>query len=253
MTDYGHDLRFGTFLTPDAGRPDTALPGRTDGNLRTRPRDLPGPPIQPGFPRHLDADDLGCRKDTGSRSPGMSSTCRCGRRRCWPGLPPASTSCSRAGSRWGSAPGRSGIRSKGWGARRLSAGQAVDALGEAIDLMREAWDTSTRARIRHTGEYYQAPAMQRGPRPFHRIGFWIGAYKPRMLRLTGTKGDGWVPSLGYIEPHEFRQPITPSTRPPKRPGATRARSGGCSTSGQRRLRTATADFSRGHPSNGSRN
>ena len=27
---------------------------------------------------------------------------------------------------------------------------------------------------------------------------WIGAYRPRMLRLIGRLADGWIPSLGYI-------------------------------------------------------
>jgi alkanesulfonate monooxygenase SsuD/methylene tetrahydromethanopterin reductase-like flavin-dependent oxidoreductase (luciferase family) len=35
-----------------------------------------------------------------------------------------------------------------------------------------------------------------GPAPAHAIGIWVGAYGPRMLRLTGRLGDGWLPSLG---------------------------------------------------------
>src|SRR5262249_3292268 len=33
-------------------------------------------------------------------------------------------------------------------------------------------------------------------------GLWIGAYGPRMLRVTGRLGDGWLPSLGghYLKP-----------------------------------------------------
>src|SRR5690606_13836835 len=41
---------------------------------------------------------------------------------------------------------------------------------------------------------------KRGPAPAHEIPIWLGAYKPRMLRLTGRKADGWLPSLGYLEP-----------------------------------------------------
>ncbi|MDQ3646476.1 MAG: FAD-binding oxidoreductase, partial [Actinomycetota bacterium] len=29
-------------------------------------------------------------------------------------------------------------------------------------------------------------------------------YKPRMLRLVGRKADGWLPSIGYMKPGEFR-------------------------------------------------
>jgi Luciferase-like monooxygenase len=43
-----------------------------------------------------------------------------------------------------------------------------------------------------------------GPRPAHDIGLWVGAYGPRMLRLTGRLADGWLPSLGgrYIKPED---------------------------------------------------
>jgi alkanesulfonate monooxygenase SsuD/methylene tetrahydromethanopterin reductase-like flavin-dependent oxidoreductase (luciferase family) len=43
-----------------------------------------------------------------------------------------------------------------------------------------------------------------GPRPAHDIGLWIGAYGPRMLRLTGRLGDAWLPSLGdhYLRPED---------------------------------------------------
>jgi alkanesulfonate monooxygenase SsuD/methylene tetrahydromethanopterin reductase-like flavin-dependent oxidoreductase (luciferase family) len=31
--------------------------------------------------------------------------------------------------------------------------------------------------------------------PAHDIGIWLGAYGPRMVRLTGRLADGWIPSL----------------------------------------------------------
>src|SRR5919197_844104 len=33
-----------------------------------------------------------------------------------------------------------------------------------------------------------------------RFELWVGAYKPRMLALTGRRADGWIPSLGYLPP-----------------------------------------------------
>ena len=33
--------------------------------------------------------------------------------------------------------------------------------------------------------------------PAHRIGIWLGAYGPRMLRVAGRLADGWLPSLGF--------------------------------------------------------
>src|SRR3954454_10510906 len=53
------------------------------------------------------------------------------------------------------------------GGPRLSAKESVDALEAAIPAMREFW----------SGEH-------RGPYPAHAIGIWLGAYCPRMLRIT---------------------------------------------------------------------
>lgn len=64
--------------------------------------------------------------------------------------------------------------------------------------MRALWDTSERSGVRINGEHYQVSGAKRGPAPAHEIGIWIGAYKPRILRLTGRVGDGWMPSLSYL-------------------------------------------------------
>jgi len=37
----------------------------------------------------------------------------------------------------------------------------------------------------------------------HPIGIWLGAYRPRMLSLVGRLADGWVPSLGYVQPADL--------------------------------------------------
>ena len=31
------------------------------------------------------------------------------------------------------------------------------------------------------------------------VEIWLGAYTPHMLRLTGEKADGWLPSQSYID------------------------------------------------------
>jgi alkanesulfonate monooxygenase SsuD/methylene tetrahydromethanopterin reductase-like flavin-dependent oxidoreductase (luciferase family) len=82
------------------------------------------------------------------------------------------------------------------GGRRLTAGQAVKALSEAIDIIRGIWDANNPARLRIDGTCYQVNGAK--PSPAHDIAIWLGAYKPQMLRLTGTKADGWLPSLPYM-------------------------------------------------------
>lgn len=85
------------------------------------------------------------------------------------------------------------------GGRRLSAGESIQALEEAIQIIREIWATDKIGGVRVSGEFYQAKGAKRGPAPAHDIGIWVGAYKPRMLRLTGRLGDGWLPSLSYLK------------------------------------------------------
>jgi alkanesulfonate monooxygenase SsuD/methylene tetrahydromethanopterin reductase-like flavin-dependent oxidoreductase (luciferase family)/hemerythrin-like domain-containing protein len=85
------------------------------------------------------------------------------------------------------------------GGRRLTPGQSVDALEEAIDVMRALWDVDQHGPARFDGTYYRLGGADRGPAPPHDIGIWIGAYKPRMLALTGRKADGWLPSLPYLD------------------------------------------------------
>src|SRR5262245_59472413 len=84
------------------------------------------------------------------------------------------------------------------GGTKLTPGQGVDALAEAIEIIRAVWGPEARS-VRHRGTHYQVTGAKPGPPPAHPIEIWLGAYKPRMLRLTGSKADGWVPTLGYLE------------------------------------------------------
>jgi alkanesulfonate monooxygenase SsuD/methylene tetrahydromethanopterin reductase-like flavin-dependent oxidoreductase (luciferase family) len=84
------------------------------------------------------------------------------------------------------------------GGRRLTPGQSVDALSEAIEIIRGIWAADERGGVRVRGQYYQVDGAKRGPAPAHDIGIWVGAYKPRMLRLIGKQADGWLPSLPYL-------------------------------------------------------
>jgi alkanesulfonate monooxygenase SsuD/methylene tetrahydromethanopterin reductase-like flavin-dependent oxidoreductase (luciferase family) len=80
------------------------------------------------------------------------------------------------------------------GGPRRTPGESVDALEEAIGVMRGFW--SGEPSVTLEGEYYVVRGAHAGPAPAHRIGIWLGAYKPRMLELTGRLADGWLPSLG---------------------------------------------------------
>jgi len=68
-----------------------------------------------------------------------------------------------------------------------------------------ALDTTTRGGVRLAGRHYPIDGAKRGPAPAHHIDIWIGAYKPRMLRLTGRVADGWLPSAGYLGPEALAE------------------------------------------------
>jgi alkanesulfonate monooxygenase SsuD/methylene tetrahydromethanopterin reductase-like flavin-dependent oxidoreductase (luciferase family) len=84
------------------------------------------------------------------------------------------------------------------GGPRRSPAESVDALAEAIEIIRRSW--SGERSVSFAGRHYSVAGFHPGPPPAHEIGIWVGAYRPRMLRLTGRLGDGWVPSFGYARP-----------------------------------------------------
>jgi alkanesulfonate monooxygenase SsuD/methylene tetrahydromethanopterin reductase-like flavin-dependent oxidoreductase (luciferase family) len=89
-----------------------------------------------------------------------------------------------------------------FGGPRRTPGQAVEALEEAIDVIRLLW--SEERSVSFEGEYYRLNDARPGPLPAHPISIWVGAFKPRMLRLVGRKADGWLPSLGVLSREELR-------------------------------------------------
>jgi alkanesulfonate monooxygenase SsuD/methylene tetrahydromethanopterin reductase-like flavin-dependent oxidoreductase (luciferase family) len=87
------------------------------------------------------------------------------------------------------------------GGPRRSPKESVDALEEAIAILRAYWDGARSVDVE--GVHYRVRGARPGPSPAHRIGIWLGAYRPRMLRITGRLGDGWLPSLGsYMGPED---------------------------------------------------
>lgn len=204
MTDYGHRLEFGTFITPTAQDPERAV-GLAE-LTETAGLDLASFQDHPYNPDFLDTWTL--LSWVAARTERLRVA---GNVLNLPLRPPAVLARSAAsldllskgrfelglgaGAFW------DGIHGMGGG--RRTPGQAVDALSEAIDIIRATWDTDERGGVRANGEHYSVHGMRRGPAPRHDVDIWLGAYKPRMLRLVGAKADGWLPSLGYLDPADL--------------------------------------------------
>jgi alkanesulfonate monooxygenase SsuD/methylene tetrahydromethanopterin reductase-like flavin-dependent oxidoreductase (luciferase family) len=87
----------------------------------------------------------------------------------------------------------------GMGGPRRSPGESIEALEEAIAIIRGIWNTSDRSVLTVRGKHYDVHGAKRGPAPAHPVGIWVGAYKPRILRLVGRAADGWLPSIQYLQ------------------------------------------------------
>jgi alkanesulfonate monooxygenase SsuD/methylene tetrahydromethanopterin reductase-like flavin-dependent oxidoreductase (luciferase family) len=83
-----------------------------------------------------------------------------------------------------------------FGGPRRNGKDAVDALDEAIDVIWAIW--SEDRSVRTTGTHYSVSGAHPGPPAGPDLGIWLGAYRPRMLALVGSKADGWIPSLGFL-------------------------------------------------------
>jgi alkanesulfonate monooxygenase SsuD/methylene tetrahydromethanopterin reductase-like flavin-dependent oxidoreductase (luciferase family) len=102
------------------------------------------------------------------------------------------------------------------GGPRRTPKESVDALEEAIAIVRAFWSGDRPATVQ--GRHYRLAGAKPGPPPAHPIGLWIGAYGPRMLRLTGRLGDGWLPSLGNLSPEDIPSMQTRIDEAAKRAG-----------------------------------
>lgn len=199
MTDYGHDLLFGSFITPGSAAPDRVVGlARLSEQAGLDLATFQDHPYQPSF---LDTWTLlsyvAARTERITLAPNVANL---------PLRPPAVLARSVAsldllsGGRveLGLGSGAFWDAIEAMGGRRLTPGQGVDALREAIGVIRALWDTGERARVDLPGDHWPLAGAKRGPAPAHPVGIWVGAYKPRMLRLTGELADGWLPSLGYL-------------------------------------------------------
>jgi len=87
----------------------------------------------------------------------------------------------------------------GMGGARRTPGESIEALEEAIAIIRGIWDTTDSTLLSLRGKHYDIHGAKRGPAPAHPVGIWVGAYKPRILRLVGRAADGWLPSMQYLQ------------------------------------------------------
>lgn len=201
---YGHDLQFGTFITPRNDPPQAAV--RLAELSEASGYDLVTFQDHPYQPAFHDTQTLltwvAARTERIHVAANVANV---------PLRPPAVLARAAAsldllsGGRFDLALGAGGFWDPiaAMGGTKLTPGQAVDALSEAIDVIRGTWDVDEHARFVVDGTYHHVNGAKRGPAPAHNIPIWIGALKPRMLRLIGRKGDGWLPSLGYLQPGDL--------------------------------------------------
>jgi alkanesulfonate monooxygenase SsuD/methylene tetrahydromethanopterin reductase-like flavin-dependent oxidoreductase (luciferase family) len=84
------------------------------------------------------------------------------------------------------------------GGPRRTPGEAVEAVEEAVAIMHALWTPGD--PVEFAGRHYRLDGVHPGPFPLHPMEIWLGAYQPRMLRLIGRAGDGWLPSSPYYPP-----------------------------------------------------
>ncbi len=198
MSDYGHELEFGVFLTPEADAIGRVLENAQLAEVLGL--DLVTLQDHPYQAKYADTwtllSVLGARTSSIKLAPNVASL---------PLRPPVMLAKAAAtldlvtGGRVELALGAGAFWDaiEAAGGPRRTAKESVDALIEAIGLIREFWSGGT---LRFSGEHYRAKGLHAGPVPAHDIPIWIGAYGPRMVRVTGELADGWVPSMGYADP-----------------------------------------------------
>ncbi|GAA1555485.1 hypothetical protein GCM10009804_10460 [Kribbella hippodromi] len=201
--DYGHELVFGTFLTPAVDAPDRviALAQLTE----QAGLDLVSFQDHPYQPRLMDAWTLLSVVAAQTQRIKVSTNVANLPMRHPVVLARSVATLDRiSGGRV-----ELGLGSGGFleavaanGGPRLTTGQSITALEEAIAIIREVW-TPGGGGIRLAGKHYELAGAKRGPEPAHDVSIWLGAYKPRMLAVTGRLADGWLPSSGYAGPEQL--------------------------------------------------
>jgi alkanesulfonate monooxygenase SsuD/methylene tetrahydromethanopterin reductase-like flavin-dependent oxidoreductase (luciferase family) len=204
-TDYGHELLFGVFASPDASRVHETLELAQLADVVGI--DLFTVQDHPYNAKHLDTSTLltavAARTSAIRVAPNVANL---------PLRPPVGLAkhvatldvISGGRAELGLGTGAFWDAIVAAGGERRAPGDAVDALVEAIRIIRGVWgqdpDQPGARSVTVAGEHYSVAGMHAGPLPVHPVGIWLGAYKPRMLRVTARLADGWLPSMGYADP-----------------------------------------------------
>jgi alkanesulfonate monooxygenase SsuD/methylene tetrahydromethanopterin reductase-like flavin-dependent oxidoreductase (luciferase family) len=202
MPDYGHDLVFGCFLPPVAAAAGQVVALAEEADARGL--DLVTVQDHPYQPAFLDAWTLlsviAARTRRASVMPNVANL---------PLRPPAVLARSAASLdllssgrvELGLGTGAFWDAIEAMGGPRRTPAEAVEALEEAIAVIRALWSGERTPHL--DGRHYRLAGAKPGPVPAHPIGIWLGAYRPRMLALTGRLADGWLPSMGYAPPERL--------------------------------------------------
>ena len=210
MTDYGHEVRFGVFASPEVRRAHDTLELATLADVSGL--DLFTVQDHPYNGTHLDTPTLLAAVAARTSSIRVAANVANLPLRSPVGLAKhIATLDVLSGGRaeLGLGAGAFWDPIVAAGGPRRSPGEAVDALVEAIRIIRGVWGqdpTGPAGRsVTVDGQHYAVSGLRVGPAPVHTVEIWIGATGPRMLRVIGRLADGWLPSMGYVPPDRLAE------------------------------------------------
>lgn len=202
MGDYGRDVQFGAFPTPDAASIEhlitLAEAADSDG------LDLIGVQDHPYQRRHLDAFSLmGTMLARTRRVRVFPDVANLPLRQPAVLAKTAASLDALSGGRFelGLGAGAMSDAIGAMGGPVRSKKDAASALIEAVEVIRLMW--SGQHSVRYSGEHYGLSGVRPGPEPARAIGLWLGVLGPRLLSAVGRMADGWVPSSSYVAPEKL--------------------------------------------------
>jgi alkanesulfonate monooxygenase SsuD/methylene tetrahydromethanopterin reductase-like flavin-dependent oxidoreductase (luciferase family) len=92
------------------------------------------------------------------------------------------------------------------GGPRWSPGEALAAIEDALRLCRLLWERAKSGEpVTYEGPIFRVDHLVFGPAPTRPVPLWVGAIKPRALRLAGELADGITVSTPYVLPEKLPQ------------------------------------------------